>query len=388
MNQPTEVPPFVIRQYTLRVAEIICLDPYIDASHRALGALLLLSSKFKRMVFTLPPHCQVDANVEKSLRDISKKVNLKIVRLFESQIPFATNFVQNFTSSEEAILNLKGTAVTEKIMEDFKDVTPFKGSALNILNMLSDPDIALTDIEKSIVDEPLLVVRVLQTANSSYFMRRNKVENVGNALAYLGQEGIKQILMSMIFQNLATKYFSQQQKKLDHSNICAHLAEKLVERKMRDRIKIGKIKVAATLHDLGALALQYCFPEEHERVVINAKMKNLTITEAEYQTFGITHCRIGRILCREWKLPDYVTYIAEHHHELPPEGEKREVMAPIFCANCFLNDEIDCIPTIEYKKMLAEYCENKEATEEEAIAEVRGFLKKAYESYNPSSESE
>jgi putative nucleotidyltransferase with HDIG domain len=226
----------------------------------------------------------------------------------------------------------------------------------------------------------LLVARVLQVANSAFYMRRNPVDNLGNALAYLGLEGIRQVLVQLIFHNLATKYFANQQEKLLHSECCAYLAVKLGERKTRDVFTLGKIRVAGLLHDLGALALQFCFPDEYVKATELIRTRKNSTIMAERAIFGTDHCEVGARLCEEWKLPEYVKKCAADHHGMFV-GKDEKLILPVICANAFLNNEIDQLPGMDYGSLAASFALNTTTTENEGKIEVMAFLYETYKGF-------
>jgi HD-like signal output (HDOD) protein len=372
--------PFLIREWGLQILELINIDTEIDASHKALGAMFILSRKFSNMVFTLPPSSSLSADVGPQLQELAKKVNLKLVFLSDSQVPFSLDFVETFNSSEDAVMRLKSMVIFKKIAKDFADVTPFKSSALNLLGKLKDPDITFAKIEEEINHEPLLIARVLQTANSAFFMRRNKVEDVEHALAYLGLDGFKQVLVQLIFQNLATRYFTDQKLRLKHSETVSYLAAKLFERQNKDHLMLAKVRIAGLLHDIGALAIQYCFPDEYQKVIKLQKEKNESIIQAERIIFGLDHCEVGSKLSFEWGLPAYITNCCQNHH-LQEVQNFKEIIEPIIVANAFLNAEVEQTKTLDYKTLLARFSPEENLSENEARLEVQSFLYQTWKNY-------
>lgn len=375
--------PFLIREWGLGILEIINIDTEIDASHKSLGAMFILSRKFGNIVFTIPPSTNLSADVGPQLRDLAKKVNLKIVFLSDEQVPFSLDFVETFNSSEDAVLRLKSAMIFKKIAKDFADVTPFKSSALSLLGMLNEPDVSFAKIEEATAHEPVLIARVLQTANSAFFMRRSKVEDIGQAIAYLGIDGFKQVLIQLIFQNLATKYFANQEERLKHSEAVAFLAVKLAQRKIKDATVIGKIRVAGLLHDIGALAIQYCFPEDYKKVLEIQARGKLPMLLAEQRVFGLDHCEVGTKLCLEWGLPDFLLVCTKEHH-LPLCKNHHDIIEPVIIANAFLNVEVEQIPSLEYTKLLQNYSIGKMETENEARMEVQSFLYNQWQAFKES----
>ncbi|MDD3146827.1 MAG: HDOD domain-containing protein [Candidatus Riflebacteria bacterium] len=374
--------PFIVKDCGLNVVEFINVDPVIDGSHKAIGALNILSRKFKGIVFTLPQECSLTADVEPQLKQISEKTSLRLVFQNTSQVPFAIDFTEAFCHTEDAVASIKSSLVIARVIKDFADVTPFRTSALNILDLLKQPDISFDKIQKGIIDEPLLVARILQVANSAFYMRRNPVDNIENALAYLGLEGIRQVLVQLIFQSLATKYFAHQKDKLVHGECCAHLAVKLAERKTKDLMTLGKIRVAGLLHDVGALALQFCYQDEYTRTMNEALTQKTSIIEVERSIFGTDHCQVGARLSSEWKLPDYVKTCASDHHSIA-SSQFDKIVRPVICANAFLNTAIDKLPGLDFSPLAREFSITPNISDNEARMELLAFFTETMKSFTP-----
>ncbi|MEW6712906.1 MAG: HDOD domain-containing protein, partial [Candidatus Riflebacteria bacterium] len=180
-----------------------------------------------------------------------------------------------------------------------------------------------------------------------------------------------------------TKYFAEQEERLKHSESVAHLAVKVAERKIRDVVTLGKIRVAGLLHDIGALALQFCFKEEYKKVLDYQQSRKVSIIIAERHFFGLDHCEIGSRLCLEWGLPAYLLDCAREHHKLSCRNYAG-IIEPVIIANAFLNSEIGHQITIDYKKLLHSYCPNKYLDEKEAGQEVQMFLYSQWNSFKQS----
>ena len=387
MDSASKAHPFMLKDWGFSVLEVISIDENIDASHRLMGALFIFAGKFNNLVLTLAPQSRLNSDAGPQLRELAKKVNLKIVVLGNEQLPFEHEFVEVFKTPEEAVKKVKSTVIFKKIAKEFADVTPFKSSALNLLSIMNEPDVTFARLEEEIASEPLLIARVLQTANSAYFMRRNKVEDIGQALAYLGLDGFKQVLVSLIFQNLATKYFADQKDRLRHSDAVSYIAIKLAERKIRDTVTLSKVRVAGLLHDIGALALQYCYPEDYKKAQEFQKNQNVSIIDAERKIFGINHCELGARLCLEWGLPPYLMECAKLHHNQSCETNKN-IIEPIIIANSFMNIEVEGLVNNDYKQLLPEYCPDRNAGENEAKIEVQSFLYAQWKNFQQSAQAE
>jgi putative nucleotidyltransferase with HDIG domain len=148
-------------------------------------------------------------------------------------------------------------------------------------------------------------------------------------------------------------------------------------------VLLGKIRVAGLLHDIGALAMQFCFPDEYKKVQDFQKQQNVTIIMAERKYFGIDHCEVGTKLCLEWGLPAYLMECAREHHNQICKNHENIIM-PVIVANAFLNVEVEQVQTMDYKPLLITFCPGHPASENEARLDVQSFLYAQWKAYQQS----
>ncbi len=71
-----------------------------------------------------------------------------------------------------------------------------------LLELLSDIDTKISDIVNLISKDQATVLKILKTANASYYGFSSKVENITSAITLLGFYEIKNIVMSLTFIDL------------------------------------------------------------------------------------------------------------------------------------------------------------------------------------------
>lgn len=351
------------------VFEILSLGYHITASHPSMVVLKLLSLNNSFIIFSMLPFAKLGPDTEALLRNVAGRINLKVVALMGDQIPFEHSFLDVVPCSEEAAVSLQRRITLRKVESAFLTASPFRSSVSYLYSLLDEPDITLDRVEKCILKEPLLVSRIFQTVNSAGNLRRNRIELLGQALAYLGIEGIKQVIALLIFANISEKFINEKSETTVHSKCCAFMAEKLASARTRDSALIGKIKVASLLHDLGALALEFCFPDDWETVSRSAKMGQDS-RPVEKNVFGIEHCELGVFLCKSWSLPRYVQDTIELHHS---DGNWNNdiVVETVALVNLFLRKEIDRRFMPDYPiEIMRKFTSNAEQKDDEIRADV------------------
>ncbi len=338
--------PFLLRRYNLGIPEIVSLGFVIKADHPSITLLKLLSNSYSHIIFSIMPFSKLDKNTESILKAVANHCKLFLVALLPDQIPFTSHKFSIFSSSEIAAVELQKSITWQRIRDDFSTVSPLKSTVSYIYGILEEEDITLDKVEKCVLKEPLLVTKIFQAVNSAENLRRNRIEQINHALAYLGIEGIKQVIAQLIFSHIVDNVIKSQRTSIQHSKCCAFIAEKVAETVYRNKALAGRVRIAALLHDLGGMALDFCFPDEMVLIVQKREFDS-NILDLEKRVFGLSHCEIGALLANSWHLPDYVKESIELHHSRLT-NESSTILTLVTLANHFLNKEIEKFPAIDY----------------------------------------
>ena len=159
-----------------------------------------------------------------------------------------------------------------------------------------------------------LSAKVLQLANSAYFGRRTPVSTLSAAVAYLGVD----ILRALVLEAEAFRAFAvtppipgfDVELLHQHSMNVARLAAYVVgSRPGRD-----EAFTAGLLHDIGLLVLASGSRNELEGVLAESYESGRHVFAIEIERFGATHAEFGAHLLSLWGLPATVTEPVARHH--------------------------------------------------------------------------
>jgi HD-like signal output (HDOD) protein len=156
----------------------------------------------------------------------------------------------------------------------------------------------------------------LRVANSALYFRSREVKSVHGAIVVLGVRQIREILLSCSLLNLLPKerWVIDPLIFWEHSLGCG-LVSRFCARKAR-YLEPERAYLAGLLHDLGELVNMMSFQEEFRAAAQLARSEHIPLHQAERSALGFTHCDTGKILAEHWHLPEDITEVVEHHHDV------------------------------------------------------------------------
>ncbi len=209
--------------------------------------------------------------------------------------------------------------------------------ASRILKMCRDEDADVDQLSALISQDPAIVARLLQTANSSYFGgSRHKVTNIIQAVTLLGMNAVGSLAFSFCFYRLFHDMNHPGQIGMDHVKFWRRsIFSSIAGNTLGHRCKVSDpdlIYLSALLQDIGLLALNAVAPEVTRTLTADAQDDHTQLQILEKQYFGCDHAKMGKWVADSWQLPEeFQTAIAESHHPIAPDGPSTEHHTRIYC---------------------------------------------------------
>lgn len=187
---------------------------------------------------------------------------------------------------------------------------------LKLIKACSHDQGSLNEISKIIEKDPSLTSRILRLVNSAYYGLPRKIENMEQAVAYLGTNAIKNtaICASVFGAFRQARGNGSFNMKLFwwHSLRCAVMA-RLIARKTRYNSP-DEAFLSGLLHDIGRLVLWVNFKDEYTNLLEMYKERPDLLLAGEIR-LGATHSEIGAWLLHQWKLQSFMADSILYHHE-------------------------------------------------------------------------
>ncbi len=202
----------------------------------------------------------------------------------------------------------------------------------DISKKLSAPDCSLDEVGALVQQDPAMSAKLLQLVNSAYFGVSQPVTSVKRAVAYLGAETLRSLVVaqhvaSSLQQDKLSPAVRQTFASIQHTSLAvARLAQAIAGSGPAG----AEAFTAGLLHDLGRLVAATAWPEKFERVISRTSGDLLS---AELEVFGFTHTTIGAQLLGLWGLPpSIVEAVSAHHTPGALEGETFGVAGAVHVA--------------------------------------------------------
>jgi HD-like signal output (HDOD) protein/CheY-like chemotaxis protein len=186
-----------------------------------------------------------------------------------------------------------------------------------VMSEMQSDDASVEKIGELISRDPAISAKLLQLANSAVFGLQLQVVQPAEAVAYVGLETTRSLLLLAhtfaSFENLHADGFKMEAL-WRHSAATGRLARIIANEENSGPDIADQSFTAGLLHDIGKLLFAANLPKEFSRALQVAQEKGCRPWEAEMEILGTCHGQLGGALLSIWGLPlTVVEAIALHH---------------------------------------------------------------------------
>ncbi len=235
----------------------------------------------------------------------------------------------NAQSDQEPALDL--TSLIAKV----KDLPPLPTVVMKAMEMTLDPEASVRNLQLLISQDQALSAKILRIVNSAMYALRREVSTVSHAVAVLGLDTVKSVIMAAsverVFQaskDLGTKLMS------DHSWGTA-LAARSIARRVRYE-NTEEALVCGLMHDIGKPVLSQNLRERYSPIVSEVYKGNSSFHQMELLAFGFSHAHVGALLARKWNFPPQLAEAVGYHHNPLSAPSFKQLSCIINLANIFM----------------------------------------------------
>ena len=157
-----------------------------------------------------------------------------------------------------------------------------------------------------------LVARIFKVANSSFYGRLQKAENLTDAVITLGLRGIKSFIIAQAVKQVLTTADADNHSLWEHavkvSISSAVLAKELRYDMLEDAL------VSGLVHDIGKAFIGSVYPEVYSLIHQTSIKDQTTYEEAEQVVLDFNHAEVGALITEKWGFPQKIVDVIRHHH--------------------------------------------------------------------------
>ena len=191
----------------------------------------------------------------------------------------------------------------------------FPATVHRVTALINNSDSSLAELVSVVRLDPAITANILRMCNSAYFGLRHRVDNVHDAIMYLGRQNVVRAVMaagvSRFFRD--TPGYEVEARELWEHAVGTALMSQLLARKILGREDAG-LFTAALLHDIGKIILGEYIHEKREEFSRLLEGGDRSFLEVEDEVLGMNHAALGRTIAAAWNFPlDIQLTIAGHH---------------------------------------------------------------------------
>ncbi len=226
------------------------------------------------------------------------------------------NPVEQDTGS--VLKNQKLTEIFAKM--NLGELPAISGHVNEVLKITLNKRASVSCVSSVILQDYSLTNKVLQVANSAYYIRGMRVSTIERAVAALGLEVVRELAVSISLIEEFLKSGGEKDglsRQMAISLLSANLSKLLVE-KYKIPVSPKEAYVCTLLHDLGRIIMTIYFPDVYRRIEAGTTRGSSEDAMCRLMFKQLTFHEIGAEIARFWNFADTIIACMDSN---PPEAE-------------------------------------------------------------------
>ncbi|WP_297211666.1 MULTISPECIES: HDOD domain-containing protein [Thermodesulfovibrio] len=227
--------------------------------------------------------------------------------------------------------------IIERIVLKTIDIPPLPPVAMKVMGLIHDDHASLNALEEIISRDQGFSTRLLRIANSPYYGRDRKIENISQAIMLIGFETLKSLVIATSIRDLHRRFGVFEQKLWEHSlgvALCGSLVAMITNLATPD-----EALVCGIVHDVGKTVINNTLPEIYIKIYDKVYKEGKSVKDVEDEVLGFNHTIIGNLIAKKWKLPEKMEMVITYHHDYPYPTHEDPAFADI-CNIIRVSDQI------------------------------------------------
>jgi len=200
-----------------------------------------------------------------------------------------------------------------QLLSKLMEVYPVPQVLNKLLQIIDNPKVELTAIDKIIKHDQYFTLKLLKLANSSYYGSVS-ITTVRDAVKLLGFDSVKQLsIHTAVMQMMGSDGNDVLLSDLWKHSVAVAVAAKLIAAELYVD-DTERFFTAGILHDVGMMIENNFFKEEFKLIIDQALDEEYRIVDIEKAAIGFDHAEISCMIIKNWGLPNELHDWVKYHH--------------------------------------------------------------------------
>ncbi|MES1177386.1 MAG: HDOD domain-containing protein [Myxococcales bacterium] len=218
---------------------------------------------------------------------------------------------------------------------------------VEITNALSNPHASTRTVAEIVEKDIAISARVLQLVSSGFYGLPRQVNSIGGAVAFLGVEVVKAIVLSVEVSKMFPVSQAIPDFSIDALQRRSSAAAQLAKRLLGFESGGDAVLIAGMLQDVGQLIFAARAPQRFGIALSTSSRGKTPLFEAELELFGATHAEVGGYLLGLWGLPARIVQAVAQHLEPLAGARVFDASAALYVANLLtVNPDVPAVDEV------------------------------------------
>lgn len=246
----------------------------------------------------------------------------------------------------------------DRLLEESEKIEPVPQVIHQLMDLVDDPDVPVSEITELITYEPLVTANLLKLANSAAFGFKKKVDSVHDAVVLLGlKRVVEMVLLNSVTKPLKSAhqgYGLEEGQLWKQSVSCALMASAIAETITAP--ERHTVFTAALLKDIGVIILDRHMGETLAIIRKTMEIDGRSLVEAERHVLGIDHAHLGGRIAEKWNFSQALAGTIKDHHLTDEVTDIAKEVAMVYladsmCSMSGINGELFCGHYVHYDRV-------------------------------------
>ena len=218
-----------------------------------------------------------------------------------------------------------GSIKNQKLAEIFakmnlSELPAISGHVNEVLNITLNKRASVNSVSSVILKDYSLTNKVLQVANSAYYIRGARISTIDRAVGALGLDVVRELAVSICLIEEFLRFGGEKDglsMQMAISLLSANLS-KLLAQKYKIPVSPEEAYICSLLHDLGHIIMTIYFPDVYRRIEAGTTGGSSEDAMCRLMFKQLTFHEIGQEVARFWNFSDTIIACMDSN---PPEVE-------------------------------------------------------------------